>query len=82
MLRSDFVGEGMDLITKPLAVDHLAAKVREMIELHRRSKTSSASTSVISGLGPYGYIVAMQAALQALGKLPDKLLNCLRPQFS
>jgi PAS domain S-box-containing protein len=31
-LRSDFVGEGMDLITKPFAVDHLAAKIREMIE--------------------------------------------------
>jgi len=28
---------------------------------------------VICGLGPYGYIVAMQAALQALGKLPASL---------
>jgi PAS domain S-box-containing protein len=32
-IRSDFVGEGMDLMTKPFAVDHLAAKIREMIEL-------------------------------------------------
>jgi PAS domain S-box-containing protein len=31
-IRSDFVGEGMDLLTKPFAVDHLAAKVRAMIE--------------------------------------------------
>jgi hypothetical protein len=28
---------------------------------------------VIAGLAPYGYIVAMQAALQALGKLPETL---------
>jgi PAS domain S-box-containing protein len=31
-IRSDFVGEGMDLLTKPFAVDHFAAKIREMIE--------------------------------------------------
>jgi PAS domain S-box-containing protein len=31
-IRSEFVGEGMDLITKPFTVDHLAAKIREMIE--------------------------------------------------
>jgi 3-dehydroquinate dehydratase-2 len=42
-------------------------------ELHRRSKLSSAVKAVIAGLGPYGYIVAMQAALHALGKLPDSL---------
>src|SRR5262249_6338056 len=42
-------------------------------ELHRHSKLSSAVKRVICGLGPYGYIVAMQAALHALGKLPDPL---------
>src|SRR5262245_51080662 len=42
-------------------------------ELHRHSKLSSAVTAVIAGLGPYGYIVAMLAALQAAGKLPDTL---------
>ena len=42
-------------------------------ELHRHSKLSSAVKAVICGLGPYGYIVAMQAALHALGKLPDTL---------
>jgi 3-dehydroquinate dehydratase II len=42
-------------------------------ELHRHSKLSSAVKAVICGLGPYGYIVAMQAALHALGKLPDSL---------
>ena len=42
-------------------------------ELHRHSKLSSAVKAVIAGLGPYGYIVAMQAALQAAGKLPEGL---------
>jgi 3-dehydroquinate dehydratase-2 len=42
-------------------------------ELHRHSILSSAVKAVIAGLGPYGYIVAMQAALQALGGLPESL---------
>ena len=47
-------------------------------ELHRHSKLSSAVTAVIAGLGPYGYIVAMQAALQAARKLPENLPAALR----
>lgn len=47
-------------------------------ELHRHSKLSSAVKGVICGLGPYGYIVAMQAAAQALGKLPETLPTPLR----
>jgi 3-dehydroquinate dehydratase-2 len=39
-------------------------------ELHRHSKTSSVAKAVIAGLGPYGYIVAMQAAAQILGQMP------------
>jgi len=42
-------------------------------ELHRHSKLSAAVTAVICGLGPYGYIVAMQAALRILEKLPAGL---------
>ena len=42
-------------------------------ELHRHSKLSSAVKAVIAGLGPYGYIIAMQAALHALGKMPESL---------
>jgi 3-dehydroquinate dehydratase-2 len=42
-------------------------------ELHRHSILSSAAKAVICGLGPYGYIVAMQAAAQLLGKLPVDL---------
>jgi 3-dehydroquinate dehydratase-2 len=47
-------------------------------ELHRHSKLSSAVKAVIAGLGPYGYIVAMQAALQTLGKMPDSLPEAIR----
>jgi 3-dehydroquinate dehydratase-2 len=47
-------------------------------ELHRHSKLSAAVRAVICGLGPYGYIVAMQAALQILGKLPPSLPAVLR----
>src|SRR5215470_16491145 len=42
-------------------------------EMHRHSKLSVAVKAVIAGLGPYGYIVAMQAALHAGGKLPKSL---------
>jgi 3-dehydroquinate dehydratase-2 len=42
-------------------------------ELHRHSKLSAAVKAVVCGLGPYGYIVAMQAALYILGKLPTSL---------
>ncbi len=42
-------------------------------ELHRHSILSGAVKAVICGLGPYGYIVAMQAAARLVGKLPDGL---------
>lgn len=47
-------------------------------ELHRHSKLSSAVKGVICGFGPYGYILAMQAAAQLLGKLPGSLPVFLR----
>ncbi len=47
-------------------------------ELHRHSKVSASVTAVICGLGPYGYIVAMQAAVQRLGRVPDALPQPVR----
>ena len=47
-------------------------------ELHRHSILSSTAKAVICGLGPYGYIVAMQAALQILGQLPETLPPSVR----
>jgi 3-dehydroquinate dehydratase-2 len=40
-------------------------------ELHRHSKVSGSVKAVICGLGPYGYIAAMQAAVQCLGRIPN-----------
>ena len=37
-------------------------------ELHRHSKISSVATAVICGLGPYGYIAAMDAIAQMAKK--------------
>jgi len=37
-------------------------------EYHRHSKISSVATGVICGLGPYGYIAAMQAVVQMAQK--------------
>jgi 3-dehydroquinate dehydratase-2 len=42
-------------------------------ELHRHSILSGVAKAVICGLGPYGYIVAIQAAARMVGKLPDAL---------
>lgn len=47
-------------------------------ELHRHSKLSAAAKAVICGLGPYGYIVAMQAAVHLVGKLPEALPEPMR----
>ena len=47
-------------------------------ELHRHSLLSSTVTAVICGLGPYGYIVAMQSAAHSLGKIPAKLPPAVR----
>lgn len=47
-------------------------------ELHRHSKFSATAKAVICGLGPYGYVVAMQAALQMLGQLPGDVPAALR----
>jgi 3-dehydroquinate dehydratase II len=47
-------------------------------ELHRHSKLSSAVKAVICGVGPYGYIMAMQAALHMLEKLPASLPTPIR----
>ena len=50
-------------------------------ELHRHSILSRAATAVICGLGPYGYVVALQAAMQRLGQLPDTLPAPLRVRY-
>jgi 3-dehydroquinate dehydratase II len=73
--------DAIKIFDKPVIELHLS-NIHARDELHRHSKISSVATAVICGLGPYGYIVAMQAALHVLGKLPDPMPDCLRPKFS
>ena len=51
-------------------------------EHHRHSKLSGAVKAVICGLGPYGYIVAVQAAAHMLGALPEGFPKPLRAEVS
>lgn len=69
--------DAMKIFPGPIFEVHIS-NIHARDELHRHSKLSSAVKAVIAGLGPYGYIVAMQAALQAAGKLPDTLPTALR----
>ena len=47
-------------------------------EHHRHSKLSGSVKAVVCGLGPYGYIVAVQAAAHMLGALPENFPKALR----
>ena len=61
----------------PIVEVHIS-NIHARDELHRHSILSRAVKAVICGLGPYGYIVAMQSALQALGQLPASLPPAMR----
>ena len=47
-------------------------------EHHRHSKLSGAVKAVVCGLGPYGYLVAIQAAAHMLGALSDGFPTTVR----
>ena len=68
--------DAMKIFEGPIEV-HIS-NIHARDELHRHSKLSAAAKAVIAGLGPYGYIVAMQAALQGAGKLPASLPAAMR----
>jgi 3-dehydroquinate dehydratase II len=69
--------DAMKIYERPIYEVHIS-NIHARDELHRHSKLSAAVKAVIAGLGPYGYIVAMQAALQGAGKLPASLPDALR----
>ena len=71
------VFDALKIFEGPIIEVHIS-NIHARDELHRHSILSSAMKAVICGLGPYGYIVAMQAALQILGKLPDVLPAVVR----
>lgn len=69
--------DALKIFDGPIIEVHIS-NIHARDELHRHSKLSSAVTSVVCGLGPYGYIVAMQAAVRLVGKLPESLPTPLR----
>src|SRR5262252_4546447 len=69
--------DAMKIFEGPIFEVHIS-NIHARDELHRHSKLSAAAKAVIAGLGPYGYIVAMQAALQSTGKLPAALPPAVR----
>jgi 3-dehydroquinate dehydratase II len=69
--------DALKLFEGPIIEVHIS-NIHARDELHRHSKLSSAVKAVICGLGPYGYIVAMQAAATLLGPLPEALPPALR----
>ncbi len=69
--------DAMKIFEGPIYEVHIS-NIHARDELHRHSKLSAAATAVIAGLGPYGYIVAMQAAAKAGGKLPSDLPAAVR----
>lgn len=66
------IHDAMKTFEGPIIEVHIS-NIHARDELHRHSVLSSAAKGVICGLGTYGYIVAMQAAAQMLGKLPPGL---------
>ncbi|NOJ47783.1 3-dehydroquinate dehydratase [Bradyrhizobium sp. WSM 1744] len=69
--------DAMKIFEGPIYEVHIS-NINARDELHRHSKLSAAVKGVIAGLGPYGYIVAMQAALQWAGQLPASLPAAVR----
>jgi 3-dehydroquinate dehydratase-2 len=69
--------DALKIFEGPIYEVHIS-NIHARDELHRHSKLSAAVKGVIAGLGPYGYIVAMQAALQGAGKLPAGLPEAVR----
>jgi 3-dehydroquinate dehydratase-2 len=64
--------DALKIFEGPIVEVHIS-NIHARDELHRHSRLSAAATAVICGMGPYGYIVAMQAAARLVATLPDDL---------
>ncbi|MGQ3353329.1 MAG: type II 3-dehydroquinate dehydratase [Phreatobacter sp.] len=64
--RSVALIDAMKALGKPIIELHVS-NIHARDELHRHSITSTAATAVICGLGPYGYIAALEAAVYLTG---------------
>jgi 3-dehydroquinate dehydratase II len=64
--------DALKIFKGPIIEVHIS-NIHARDKLHRHSIVSATARGVICGLGNYGYIVAMQTALQMLGKLPGTM---------
>ena len=64
--------DALKMFSGPILETHIS-NIHARDEHHRHSILSSVATGVVCGLGAYGYIVAMQTAMQMLGSVPDSL---------
>ena len=62
--------DALKMFPGPIIELHIS-NIHARDELHRHSKVSSSAKAVICGAGPYGYILAMQAAAHMLDALPS-----------
>jgi len=69
--------DALKIFEGPILEVHIS-NIHARDELHRHSMLSAAVKAVIAGLGPYGYIVAMQAAMRESGRLPAALPVSIR----
>jgi 3-dehydroquinate dehydratase II len=69
--------DALKIFEGPIIELHIS-NIHSRDKQHRHSKISAAARSVICGLGPYGYIVAMQAAAQLLDALPANMPTSMR----
>lgn len=75
--RSVPLVDALKIFSKPVIELHIS-NIHARDELHRHSIVSSVATSVICGLGTYGYIVAMLAAARACDAVPADFTEPLR----
>lgn len=57
--------DALKIFEGPIVEVHIS-NIHARDEMHRHSKLSAAVTGVICGLGPHGYLLAIQAVLQKL----------------
>lgn len=75
--RSVALFDAFKAFDRPIIELHIS-NIHARDEVHRHSVLSAATTGVVCGLGPYGYFVAMQAAAQMAGAIPDAQPDPLR----
>ena len=75
--RSVAILDALTMIGRPIIELHIT-NIHARDEIYQNSIISGIATAVICGIGPYGYIIAMQTATRLVGKLPDILPDPIR----